>query len=101
MSPDTATCDSEPAISYQEAVDLLLSNEFALAEKRFLRDSPASSRHALLYAQVGFASAALSLDPSDIEEAIARYIQIACIAFVIIMCPNLASPTFCITAHLQ
>ncbi len=68
--PDVSNVGSP--ITYNAAVELLLSNQFAQAETRFLKDSMSSTRHALLYAQVAFARSVLSLDPADLEETIDR-----------------------------
>jgi len=60
------------AISYEGAVELLLSNKFDEAESRFEKDIDASTRHALLFAQVAFARTVLSMDPADAQQAMER-----------------------------
>ena len=63
-------------IAYEAAVGQVLANDFAGAEER-LRvalsvEVGATPKHALLFAQIAFARAILSLSPADAEDALQR-----------------------------
>ncbi len=59
-------------ISYEVAVGQLLANDFAGVEERLRVNVRTSPIHALLFAQIAFARAVLSLSPADAEDALAR-----------------------------
>lgn len=59
-------------ISYEAAVGQLLANDFAGVEERLRVNVRTSPSHALLFAQIAFARAVLSLSPADAEDALAR-----------------------------
>jgi hypothetical protein len=64
------------SIAYDAAVGQVLANDFAGAEER-LRvalsvEVGGTPKHALLFAQIAFARAILSLSPTDAEDALQR-----------------------------
>jgi len=66
------TMAGDEGVTHAAAVAQLLANDFQGAEERLRADVRASPWHALLFAQIAFARAVLSLAPGDAEDALQR-----------------------------
>lgn len=72
LVPAHLKMSGDSPISYEDAAQLMLANKFGEAETRLGAAVDVSPRHALMYAQVSFAKACLSLDEADATVALER-----------------------------